>query len=843
MYPSLRNYLKKLSINMPELQLRQRAIGKRGRPKKTNGHVSRGNLQLDGKKVVWSELGYKEMVAVVERLVGPRPPVPKDIRSEEWSQQAVRVLEERYFLKDKEGKVVETVPEMCWRVAWELARAEVKFGMTRKEIEAEAREFYRLILSRWFLPNSPTLMNAGKDNGLQYSACYVIPVTDSLEGIFDGIKYQGLIHQSGGGTGFSFSRLRPKGSRVKTSMGVASGPVPFMRIYNEATQQIKQGGMRRGANMGILRVDHPDIMEFIHCKDDNREMTNFNISVTITDKFMEALAEDGEYELVAPHTGEVVGRLRAREVWEEIAESAWKTGDPGLVFIDRINQSAANPIRKEGWEVESTNPCGEQPLYPFDACNLGSIFLNYFVSEDKRVDWDKLKRVTRMAVRMLDNVIEMNPFPLPQIKDTVTKIRRVGLGIGGWADMLVSLGIAYDSQEALNLAEKIMKFINEEGHKMSEELAIERGPFPLWRESIYIKPIRNSTVTTIAPTGSIGILANTSGGCEPLFAIAYRHIVKSENRSLTFVNPLFEKAARQRGFYSEELMARVAEHGTVREIEEIPADVRAVFGTAHEIHPDWHVKMQAAFQKYTDNGVSKTINLPHSAEVADVKRAYILAWETGCRGITVFRDGCKDEQVLNLGTKAKSGEPKTQEENQVIKPRPVRVEGATYRIETPLGSAFITVNHDNDGNPFEVFVTIGKAGSEVAAMAEALGRLISTTLRFGSHLPAKERAKELMEQLGGIGGGRSVGFGSNKVRSLPDAVARALGMHFGLIGYQDESPDAKPQETNGAQIQMFHEINGSVVKKRADICPKCGEATLAYEEGCKKCYSCGYSEC
>jgi ribonucleoside-diphosphate reductase alpha chain len=820
-----------------------------------------------GRTEKWEELTFAEMAAKVKKLAGPRPELPPaEVTAPPWTEQALRVLKERYFLKDAEGKPMETTEEMCWRVAWELASAEVKYGRNREEIIAEAKEFYRQMLNRWFLPNSPTLMNAGKGNGLQYSACYVIPVQDSLDGIFDGVKYQGLIHQSGGGTGFSFSRLRPKGARVKSTMGVASGPVSFMRIYNEATQQVKQGGMRRGANMGILRVDHPDILEFIHCKEDGG-ITNFNISVTITDKFMKALARNEEYELVAPHTGEVTGKLSAQKVWDEIARGAWKTGDPGLVFIDRINDSSANPIRAEGWEVESTNPCGEQPLYPFDACNLGSIFLNYYVKEEKsgkrEVDWEKLKETVHTGVRMLDNVIEMNPYPLPQITEVVRKTRRIGLGIGGWADMLVELGVPYDSEEALTLAEKVMKFINEEGHAESQKLAAERGAFPLWKTSIYgdkeygfgkPQPIRNSTVTTIAPTGSIGILANTSGGCEPLFAIAYQHIVKSEGRTLTFVNPLFEKTAKERGFYSEELMNKVAEHGTARQLTEIPEEVRQVFGTAHEINPEWHVRMQAAFQKYTDNGVSKTINLRNEATVEDVKQAYMLAWDTGCRGITVFRDGCKGEQVLNLGTKEKTQTGTTAPaENQIqnpavqtIKPRPIRVDGATYRIETPLGSAFITVNHDPDGNPFEVFVTIGKAGSEVAAMAEALGRLISTTLRFGNHMPPKERARELVEQLSGIGGGRSVGFGANKVKSLPDAVAKAIGMHFGLIGYADgkKKEEAEPVQQ---ELEVTAKTNGHtqmpLFRKRADLCPKCGEATLVFEEGCKKCYGCGYSEC
>ena len=459
---------------------------------------------------------------------------------------------------------------------------------------------------------------------------------------------------------------------------------------------------------------------------------------------------------------------------------------------------------------------------------------------DKKIDWDGLRETTHTAVRMLDNVIEMNPFPLPQIAETVKNIRRIGLGVGGWADMLVELGIAYDSQEALDLAEKVMKFINGEGHKASQELAGERGPFPMWKQSIYKdEPIRNSTVTTIAPTGSIGILANQGGGIEPLFAIAYRHIVKSENRTLTFVNPAFEKMAREKGFYNQELMDKVAEHGVIRELTEIPQEARAVFGTAHEIDPQWHVKMQAAFQKYTDNAVSKTINLRHETTTENVKMAYQLAWETGCQGITVFRDGCKNEQVLNLGT-SKNKQVEASQATQVIKPRPTKVEGATYQIETPMGTAFITVNHDGEGNPFELFVTIGKAGSEVAAMAEAIGRLISTTLRFGNHLPAKERAREIMEQLRGIGGGSAVGFGPNKVRSLPDAVARAIGMHFGLIGFQAEQAKQAPQ---AIQANLFTNGHTNGFAKKLDLCPSCGNASLVFEEGCKKCYGCGYSEC
>ena len=642
------------------------------------------------------------------------------------------------------------------------------------------------MVSREFLPNSPTLMNAGTGNGLQYSACFVLPVEDSMEGIFDALKYQAIIHKTGGGTGFSFSRLRPNGSIVKTSSGTASGPVSFMRIFDAATNEVKQGGKRRGANMGIIRVDHPDILEFIHCKEEGG-ITNFNISVAVTDKFIDAYYKDEDYELISPKTKEVTGTLSARKVFDEIADGAWRTGDPGLIFIDRINAGTANPVPALG-PIESTNPCGEQPLYPFDACNFGSIFLTYFVKgagDKKEVDWAKLKKVTHQAVRFLDDVIEVNPYPLAQIRKTVFNTRRIGLGVGGWADMLISLGIPYDSDEAMKLGEKIMKIIQEEAVEESRKLAKTRGPFLLWPVSIYREeaPRRNSTVTTIAPTGTISIIAGASSGIEPMFAIAYQHIVKDKHldRKMSFVNPEFEKVARERGFWSDDLMAKVAEKGVIRDIHEIPEDVRKVFGTAHEVDIEWHIKTQSIFQKYTENAVSKTINLRHDATVDDVKKAYLMAWETNCKGITIFRDGSKSAQVLNLGVNKKEEiKDDAPVQTQLIQDRPVRVDGATYKIITPLGSAFITVNQDPDGNPFEVFITIGKAGSEVAAMAEALGRMISTTLRFGNHLPPRERAREIVDQLKGIGGSRSVGFGPNKIRSLPDAVAKALSLHFGF---------------------------------------------------------------
>lgn len=735
---------------------------------------------------------YKEMKADINKKFGDRPTLPEGLVMGNWTEQALKVLAERYLRKDEQGNVIETPEEMCWRVAWDIASAELRWGKSKEETLKKAKEFYQLLVSHEFLPNSPTLMNAGTDNGLQYSACFVLPVEDSLVGIFDAIKYQALIHQTGGGTGFAFSRLRPQGAMVRSSRGTASGPVSFMRIFDAATNEIKQGGKRRGANMGILRVDHPDILEFIHCKEEGG-ITNFNISVAVTDAFMDAYEKNSDYELIDPRDGKVVGKLSARRVFDEIAEGAWRTGDPGLVFIDRVNNGTANPVPPLG-PVESTNPCGEQPLYPYDSCNLGSIFLTYFVKSvngKKQVDWEKLKEVTRLSVRFLDDVIEMNPYPMEEIRKVSLSIRRIGLGVGGWADMLIELGIPYDSEEALKLGEKIMRTIQEEAVDESEHLAKERGPFPMWPVSIYrdATPRRNATVTTIAPTGTISIIAGSSSGIEPMFAIAYQHIVKDKHldRTLSFINPKFEEVAKEKGFWSESLKDKVVAHGVVRDIEDVPEETRKVFGTAHEIHHDWHIKHQAAFQKHTENAVSKTINLANSVSVEDIKNAYLMAWKTNCKGITVFRDGCKDAQVLNLGVKDKVQKNVVSEEiKEPTLIRPFVVRGATYRLETPVGRAFVTINQDEDGEPLEVFINVGKAGSDVTAMAEALGRTISTSLRFRGHLSPREKAREIALQLSGIGGRRSVGFGPKKILSLPDAVAAAISTHFGfkINGYQ-----------------------------------------------------------
>ncbi len=760
------------------------------------------------------------------------------LRSGIWSQSAKRVLHERYLTKNEKGEVIETPDEMCWRVATAVAAAEERWPDPTRTVETVAQQFYDIMVESKFLPNSPTLMNAGKNTSLQLSACYVLPVGDSMEEIFDSVKKAAIIHKSGGGTGFAFSRLRPKNALVSSSKGNASGPVSFLRVFNAATEAVKQGGTRRGANMGILRVDHPDILEFIECKLDGG-IANFNISVAATDAFMQALQQDGEYDLVDPHTQQAVRSLRAREVFERIVRAAWRTGDPGLVFIERINNSPANPTPTIG-EVEATNPCGEQPLLPNEACNLGSLNLAKFVRQngDKReVDWGELGRVTRSAVRFLDDVIEVNPYPLPEIDETVKANRRIGVGIMGWADLLFELGTPYDSDPALDLANRLMGFVQEVAHQETAELARQRVPFPNWPVSIYKDgpPLRNSTVTTVAPTGTISIIADASSGIEPIFALAFSHTV--EDRRLTFVNKQFENAARERGIYSEELMEEIVRHGSVRGLAGVPEEMQRVFVTAHEVAPEWHVRMQAAFQKHTDNGVSKTINLPNEATEDDVRKAYILAYEQGCLGITVFRDGCKDIQVLTVGTSDKAGsEPSTgsagepepspaadEGEEHTIKPRPHRVPGATYSIKTPVGTAFITVNTNGHG-PLEVFVNVGKAGSDIAALAESLGRLISMNLRMPSALSPRERVAEVVGQLSGIGGSRSVGFGPDRVRSLPDAVAQVLAEYL-----EDSQGQARGEGTRAALA--------------GDLCLECGCATLVYEEGCKKCHACGFSEC
>ncbi|HEV8437837.1 MAG TPA: ribonucleotide reductase N-terminal alpha domain-containing protein [Methylomirabilota bacterium] len=1102
--------------------------------------------------------------------------MPSDTRPPKvghWSEAALRVLRERYLSREG-GTVTETPEELCWRVAQAIAAAEGRFGRSAAAVSEVADAFYDMMVEGYFLPNSPTLMNAGKGNELQYSACYVLPVGDSMPEIFDSVKAAAIIHKSGGGTGFAFSRLRPKNDLVASTGGRASGPLSFLRVFNAATEAVVQGGMRRGANMGILRVDHPDVLEFIECKLDGG-ISNFNLSVAATDTFMTALAEGGEYDLVNPRTGLTAGRLAASDVFGRIVRAAWRTGDPGMIFIDRINRSPANPTPGLG-SIEATNPCGEQPLLPFDACfaagtrittdrgletvadlyarqqrgmcavvatnlngrgrhivfrpaqivkigirpvvrvtltngqrirvtpdhqlmttegwkaagrltrddrvciqtqmagtlreirpegelahrfgwftgdgwftrtagltfgpgddfafqrlipvwgrftgtssktqvqrtlvrcvsterssaveafksfgfhpgrgpekrvpstmftapkeeqirylgglfcadgskprgipqvslssasrdllgdvqllllnlgirsdikfyphrptgrawgllrisgesyhryldligfplspakekrckdfvwqrimhdklslpvasvipdgedevydvsegvtrsliaegmivhncNLGSINVARCTrltdSDHRDIDWPELERVVRLAVRFLDDVIEVNPYPLPQIDAMVKANRRIGLGIMGWADLLFMLGIPYDSEAALTLAERLMAFVKETAHDQSARLAEERGPFPNWIRSIYRdgRPLRNATVTTIAPTGTISMIAGCSSGIEPVFALAFEHRVKGpdEERVLTFVSETFERLAKAGGFYSEALMTEIARRGSLHGIPGIPDTARAVFKTAHEIDYVWHVRHQAAFQTHTDNGVSKTINLPREASEDDVANAYLLAWELGCLGITVFRDGCKGSQVLNVGVRG--GAPETSEvPDRAVKPRPHSLTGKTYRMETPIGTAFITVNETPGGDPFEVFVQVGKAGSDTMAVAEALGRLVSLVLRLPSPLSATRRLEEVVNQLSRIGGGQPTGFGAAKILSLPDALARTLAEHTG------QSREEVARAGSGERRQV------------GDLCRECGQATFIYEEGCKKCLSCGFNEC
>ncbi|MBI5756668.1 MAG: vitamin B12-dependent ribonucleotide reductase, partial [Nitrospirae bacterium] len=574
----------------------------------------------------------------------------KEISEPLFSQNAIKVLEKRYLAKNDKGEVVETPREMFRRVAQNIAQADLIYD-ANADVAKTGDKFYRFLVRKEFLPNSPTLMNAGRELQ-QLSACFVLPIEDSMEGIFESVKQAAIIHKSGGGTGFSFSRLRPKNDVVRTTGGIASGPISFMKVFNHATEAVKQGGTRRGANMGILRIDHPDILDFIDCKTNESEITNFNISVAITDKFMEAVEKDELYDLMNPRTGQIVSRVSAREVFEKIAGNAWSNGEPGLFFMDTTNKD--NPTPHAG-SIEATNPCGEQPLIPFESCNLGSINLEAHVTnmDGKTViDWERLERTIRTSVHFLDNVIDMNAYPIPEI-DKVTKCnRKIGLGVMGFARMLFKLGIPYDSIEGIECGRSVMRFIRNIGHSESERLARQRGVFPNWEGSTYEKQgkrLRNAYVTTVAPTGTLSMIADTSGGCEPEFSLIwYKNVMGGEH--LPYVLDAFIDVAKFEGFWSNDLIDKViANHGSVRGLDEVPMRWQAIFATAHDVTPEWHVRMQAAFQEYTDSAVSKTINLPKDATVDDVKDAYILAYKLGCKGITVYRDGSRTGQVMNVG--------------------------------------------------------------------------------------------------------------------------------------------------------------------------------------------------
>lgn len=749
----------------------------------------------------------------------------------ELSNNAITVLKKRYLKRDSEGKLLETPKEMFQRVAINIAQADLNYNKDA-DIAETARKFYDIMVDLKFLPNSPTLMNAGKELQ-QLSACFVLPVEDSLDKIFEAVKYTALIHKSGGGTGFSFSRLRPKDDVVKTTKGVSSGPISFISVFDAATEVIKQGGTRRGANMGILRVDHPDIMDFIYAKKDKTKLTNFNLSVGLTEEFMKAVEEGKDFELINPRDKKVVGKLNARKVFDEMVQLAWEGGDPGIIFLDRINK--ANPTPKEG-EIESTNPCGEQPLLPYESCNLGSINLAKFI-KDKKIDWEELKYVIHTSVHFLDNVIDMNKYPIPEIEYMTKKNRKIGLGLMGWADALALLEIPYNSYEGIELAEKVMKFFNDESKIASSKLAEVRGSFPNFEDSIYpemgFKYLRNATTTTIAPTGTISIIGNASSGVEPYFAIAfYRNVM--DNTKLVEVNPYFKQAVKEYGIYSEELMEKIAEKGILKDIPEVPEKLKKIFVTAHEISPIWHVKMQAAFQKYTDNAVSKTVNFSHDATVEDVKNVYLLAYKLGCKGITIYRDGCREDQVINIGTKTEKEKEQMNVEYKATftpRPRPKILYGKTIEMMTGCGKLYVTINSDENGEPFEVFTSMGKAGGCAQSQCEAIGRLISIVFRSGG------TPETIIKQLKGISCHMKFGFGPNQVLSCADAVAKAIEK---AVNNPVEVRVISPGVTVDKLLEQVEEKEEVVVKNGA--CPECG-GPIQYLEGCDVCYSCGYSHC
>ncbi len=816
------------------------------------------------------------------------------------SQNARTVLAKRYLVKDETGKPVESPEDLFWRVATVVAEADRRYGATGEAVDAVADEFYGLMTQRRCEPNSPTLMNAGRPLG-QLSACFVLPVEDSLSngqnGIYDTLRSMAIIHQSGGGTGFSFSRLRQNGAMVRSTTGVASGPISFMKLYDASTDAVKQGGTRRGANMGILRVDHPDILAFIACKEDLTQITNFNISVAVTTEFMDAVKARSDYPLRDAKTGKEVGRLDANMVWDKMILGAWRTGEPGCFYVDEANRY--NPVPHLG-PYEATNPCGEQPLLPYDVCNLGSINVGVYV-QDRAMDWEAFRRDIQLSTHLLDNIIDVNKYPLPEIESLSKRIRRIGLGIMGFADMLVRLGIPYDSAEGVEMGRRVMEFLDVESKKESERLAKERGAFPEWARSIWgpddtcardadgkrIRPmqmLRNCNVTTIAPTGTISIIAGCSSGLEPLFAVAFMR--NQAGVMMPDVNDDFVAIAKVEGWYSEELMERIAKTGTV-EHPEVPVKWQRVFVTANLIPAEWHVRMQAAFQQHCDSAISKTTNFGHAATVEDVRAIYELAYELKCKGVTVYRDGSRDNQVLSTGATATAAAQRdgtasdkrqlgelagtiAEKDNQIERlrkalfdseaenlqrrakrARPDRLRGTTIRKETPLGTMFVNITEDDRGQPFEVFVTLGKAGGSAMADAEAMGRLISLALRSGIPM------MEVHKQLRGISSDRAVGLGPSKVLSVPDAIGIALyewwqdkqGVQQELLASPGSStparvvvaPTVPVAAQGGAQPMAGFEVDGGQ-QGFMGTCPDCG-SSMEYAEGCAKCHVCGFSEC
>lgn len=750
--------------------------------------------------------------------------------SEKLTQNALTVLERRYLKKDETGQVVEGPDDMFKRVAHFVASADTFYDESA-DPDISEQAFYEMMTNLEFLPNSPTLMNAGRELG-QLSACFVLPVEDSMDSIFESVKYTALIHKSGGGTGFSFSRIRPQNDIVKSTKGIASGPISFMHVFDEATETVKQGGTRRGANMAILRVDHPNILDFIYAKDKDDKLNNFNLSVAITEKFWKALQAGKEYELVNPHSTEKAGKLKASEIFDKIVDHAWKNGDPGVVFIDRINKF--NPTPQIG-DIESTNPCGEQPLLPFESCNLGSINLAKMITrEDGKVeiDYKKLLKTVRTAVHFLDNIIDLNKFPLPQIEKMTKTTRKIGLGVMGFADMLIHLNVPYNSDRAIEIAEDVMKFINVEAKRKSQELAEKRGAFPSFAESIYGKSneplLRNATRTTIAPTGTISIIAGCSSGIEPLFALSFtRHVMDDDK--LPEIHPLFCNRLKEMGIYTEDIIKKINKHGTLKEVSGIPKNLKEVFVTSHDISPEWHIRMQAAFQKHTDNAVSKTVNFPNSATRDEVANVYNMAHNLGCKGVTIYRDGSRDKQVLNKGSQKES----KVSSGPLMRPRVLK--GFTSKLNTGQGSLYVTINTDETTAPIEVFANIGKSGGDTAALAEAIGRLISIALQKGV------KVEELADTLIGITGSRPIWNEGILVKSVPDGIGQILLQEF---GQKPQKPDLKefkdkiktlPVKQSETEVTENYTILGPE-------CPDCGEH-MTVESGCSVCMACGYSHC
>jgi ribonucleoside-diphosphate reductase alpha chain len=687
--------------------------------------------------------------------------------AKDFSENALKILKARYFMRNERGEFLDKEPaDLFWRVARHIASAE----KTKKEQERWTRKFFDLMIARDFLPNSPTLTGAGRDMCL--SACFVLPIEDSLDSIFETVKNAALVHKEGGGTGFDFSFLRPKGSFVRKTQGIASGPVSFLRVIDAATEAVKQGGTRRGANMGILRADHPDIEEFIRMKINGKSVNNFNISVAATATFMEAVKSDSPYDIYDPYHKKTVGQKKARQVFDQILESAWAVGDPGLVFIDRINE--LNPTKGLG-PIRATNPCGEQPLHEYESCNLGSLNLSHFYNSQIKgmIDWPRLGQVIAEAVRFLDNVIDINKYPLPQIEKMTKANRRIGLGVMGWADLLIKMKIKYDSAPATKLAEKIISFVRHRAMAESASLAEERGSFPNIAKSIYKgKKMRNATTLTIAPTGTISRIAGCSSSIEPVFAFEFTS--KIIDREIKDIHPLYAD------WKSEHPKAPLPDY----------------FRTAHEIAPEWHVRMQSAFQKHVDNSVSKTINFPNKATVKDVEKAYLLSYDLETKGITIYRDGSRAEQVLYKSSPEARLYPKE---------RPSTLPSLTDKIKTGFGNLYVTISYYNQ-KPFEVFTSIGKSGYTTMADAEALGRLISLALRSGVDV------KEVIRQLKGIGGSEPIYTEGGLVQSIPDAIAKILERHSGPV--EDNSKDI---------FQTVCKICGATLPdEKCPVCPNCG---------------------